>query len=114
MCIPPGKILGTPLLVTLIYLYTDAGHPYPYVTDVLNVSAGPHTTSQGDPGDPDIRYTHLLMIPTDLIHVLAGPHTPSQGDAGDPDPAVWCGAGHHLCPLGHTGQGPGGHHSALQ
>jgi hypothetical protein len=41
-------------LVTLIYLYTDAGHPSPYDTDLLHVLAGPHTLSQGDPGDPDI------------------------------------------------------------
>jgi hypothetical protein len=40
--------------VALIYLYTDAGHPSPCDTDVLHVSAGPHTESQGDPGDPDI------------------------------------------------------------
>jgi hypothetical protein len=72
-------------LVSLIYLYRDAGHPSLYVTDVLHVSAGPHIVSQGDPGDPDIRYTHLLMIPTDVLHVSAGPHTASQGDPGDPD-----------------------------
>ncbi len=40
---------------------------------------------EGDAGDPDIRYTHLLMKPTDVLHVSAGPHTLSQGDPGDPD-----------------------------
>jgi hypothetical protein len=40
--------------VTLIYLYRDAGHPSLYDTDVLHVSAGPHTASQGDPGVSDI------------------------------------------------------------
>jgi hypothetical protein len=64
-------------LLTVFDLFISPG--------VLHVSAGPHTLSQGDPGDPDIRYTHLLMIPTDVLHVSAGPHTPSQGDPGDPD-----------------------------
>ncbi len=50
-------------LVTLIYLSTDAGHPSLYDTDVLHVSAGPHTESQGDPGDPDILYTRHLRRP---------------------------------------------------
>ncbi len=59
-------------LVTLIYLYTDAGHPSPYDTDVLNVSAGPHTPSQGDPGDHDIRYIHLLMIPIEVFMFQQG------------------------------------------
>ncbi len=42
------------ILVTLIYLYTDAHDPSLYDTDVLHVSAEPHTSSQRDPGDPDI------------------------------------------------------------
>jgi hypothetical protein len=47
-------------LVTLIYLYTDAGYPSLYDTDVLHVSAGPHTMSQGDPGDPNIVLVHQM------------------------------------------------------
>ncbi len=91
-------------------------------SDGLHVSAGPHTPSQGDTSDPDIELVYQmpnrqpisLSYGTDVLHFSAGPHTPGQGDPGDPDPAVRCGAGHHLCPLRHTGQGPGGHHSALQ
>jgi hypothetical protein len=41
-------------MALIFYLYTDAGHPSPYETDVLHVSAGPHTPSQGYPGDHDL------------------------------------------------------------
>jgi hypothetical protein len=44
---------------------------------LFNVSAGSQIARQGDPGDPDKRYTHLLMIPTNVLHVSEGSHTPS-------------------------------------
>ncbi len=57
----------------------------PYDTDVLHVSAGTHTASQGDPGDPEIvpvpgtciMYTRCLigtpsLYQTDVLHVSAG------------------------------------------
>ncbi len=79
--------------MTLLYLYTDAGHPSPYDTDVCCmfqrglIPRAKETLVTliffyADAGHPS-------PYDTDVLHVSAGPHTPSQGDSGDPDILVY-------------------------
>ncbi len=74
--------------MTLIYLYTEAGHPSLYDTDVLHGSAGPHTQAKETLVTLIYLYTdagHPSLYDNDVLHGSAGPHTESLGDPGDHD-----------------------------